>query len=77
MMINTQEDKLVSAHDAEEFHRYFIGHDSALLQEVNTLLAREAHLLDIQAYNAWLEHCVAPEIKYQVISRELLSLIHI
>lgn len=73
MMINTQEDKLVSAHDAEEFHRFFVGHDSDLQQEVTTLLTREAHLLDIQAYNAWLEHCVAPEIKYQVISRELRS----
>ncbi|ABM43222.1 aromatic-ring-hydroxylating dioxygenase, beta subunit [Acidovorax sp. JS42] len=73
MMINTQEDKLVSAHDAEEFHRFFIVQDDALLQEVNTLLTREAHLLDIQAYKAWLEHCVAPEIKYQVISRELRS----
>ncbi|TFI47441.1 naphthalene 1,2-dioxygenase [Diaphorobacter sp. DS2] len=73
MMINTQEDKLVSAHDAEEFHRFYIVQDDALLQEVNTLLTREAHLLDIQAYKAWLEHCVAPEIKYQVISRELRS----
>ncbi|MEL2319497.1 naphthalene 1,2-dioxygenase, partial [Klebsiella pneumoniae] len=27
MMINTQEDKLVSAHDAEEFHRFFIVQD--------------------------------------------------
>ncbi|MDO1721978.1 naphthalene 1,2-dioxygenase, partial [Escherichia coli] len=31
MMINTQEDKLVSAHDAEEFHRFFIVQDDALL----------------------------------------------
>lgn len=71
MMINTQEDKLVSAHDAEEFHRFFNGHDVALLQEATTLLTREAHLLDIQAYRAWLERCVAPEVQYQVISREL------
>lgn len=71
MMINMQEDKLVSAHDAEEFQRFFNGYDAALLQEATTLLTREAHLLDIQSYRAWLEYCVAPEIKYQVISREL------
>jgi naphthalene 1,2-dioxygenase subunit beta len=71
MMINMQEDKLVSAHDAEEFARFFNGYDAALLQEATTVLTREAHLLDIHAYRAWLEYCVAPEIKYQVFSREL------
>lgn len=71
MNVNTEEDKLVSAHDAEEFHRFFNGHDLALLQEATMHLTREAHLLDIQAYQAWLAQCVAPEIQYKVISREL------
>nr|AAM94036.1 naphthalene dioxygenase small subunit [Pseudomonas fluorescens] len=71
MMINIQEDKLVSAHDAEEILRFFNCHDSALQQEATTLLTQEAHLLDIQAYRAWLEHCVGSEVQYQVISREL------
>ncbi|WP_312467086.1 aromatic-ring-hydroxylating dioxygenase subunit beta [Stutzerimonas nitrititolerans] len=73
MMINIQEDKLVSAHDAEEFLRFFNSGDEALQQEATTLLTREAHLLDIQAYRAWLEHCVDSEVKYQIISRELRS----
>ncbi|GLZ26020.1 aromatic-ring-hydroxylating dioxygenase subunit beta [Pseudomonas stutzeri] len=73
MMINIQEDKLVSAHDAEEFLRFLNSGDEALQQEATTLLTREAHLLDIQAYRAWLEHCVDSEVKYQIISRELRS----
>lgn len=64
-MINIQEDKLVSAHDAEEFLRFLNSGDEALQQEATTLLTREAHLLDIQAYRAWLEHCVDSEVKYQ------------
>ncbi|MFV3335499.1 aromatic-ring-hydroxylating dioxygenase subunit beta [Pseudomonas sp. NY15437] len=73
MMINIQEDKLVSASDAEEFHRFHGGQaiDWDLLQEANAVLTREAHLLDIGAYNAWLTHCVAQEVQYQVVSREL------
>nr|AKA86822.1 naphthalene dioxygenase large subunit [bacterium enrichment culture] len=71
MMINTQEDRLVSAHDAEEFLRFVNANDAALQQEATTLLTREAHLLDIQAYRAWLEYCVDAEVKYQVVSREL------
>jgi naphthalene 1,2-dioxygenase subunit beta len=72
-MINIKEDKLVSAHDAEEFHRFADAkaNDPALLQEANALLTREAHLLDIQAYRAWLEHCVDTEVQYQVVTREL------
>lgn len=73
MTINIQEDRVVSNHDAEEYHRFHSAQaiDLALQQEATSVLNREAHLLDIGAYRAWLEHCVAQDIQYQVVSREL------
>lgn len=74
MLIDIQQDKLVAAEDAQEFQQLGAQYDPALLQNMTWRLTQEARLLDMQAYRAWLEDCVAQDIQYQVLSRELRAL---
>lgn len=71
MTIDIQKDKLVAEEEAQEFQKFSVQFDPVLLQNMTWRLTQEARLLDMQAYRTWLEDYVAPDIQYQVISREL------
>ena len=73
MMVDIQKDTLVAKEEAQEFQKLSAQFDPVLLQKVTWQLTQEARLLDMQAYRTWLENCVAQDIQYQVISRELRS----
>lgn len=71
MTIDIQKDKSVAEEEAQEFQKFSVQFDPVLLQNMTWRLTQEARLLDMQAYRTWLEDYVAPDIQYQVISREL------